>query len=505
MSDLALALDLFHFLRPWILALLPLIGLIWWSVRRKHASRTDPARARIAPHLAQALTVGHGRGSHILPIDGVAAGLVMACLGAAGPTWSRVPDPFVAQTAPLVIALKVTPSMENRDVAPTRLERSRQKIRDLLALRSGARTALIAYAGTAHSVVPMTEDPNVLLPYLEGLTIDVMPEEGNTTAAALDLAAGIMARESAPGGILFVTDDIAGPDVAALNGFQDASLAVLAPLPAGTGSAGIDALTIPVRQVSVDDSDIQALNRQLNSAYRRALAEDGDQPWDDRGWLLAWPTALLALIWFRRGWTMRWAAPLLALLFLMPAQSRAEVVADWFLTPDQQGQIAYDKHRYARAAELFLDPMHRAHALYRDGQYDAAAEAVAGLDTPDATFLAGMAHLKNRAYRDAIDDFQVTLDRDPDFPGAAHNLGLARQILDYVEDARVQSDTGEDRGLGADEIVFDNESDRGTDTQIDAPQEEGAGLLTADQWMNTVDTDTGDFLRQRFAIEAAQQ
>jgi Ca-activated chloride channel family protein len=29
-------------------------------------------------------------------------------------------------------------------------------------------------------------------------------------------------------------------------------------------------------------------------------------------------------------------------------------------------------------------------------------------------------------------------------------------------------------------------------------------MLTAEQWMNTVDTSTGDFLRQRFAIEAAQ-
>ena len=108
------------------------------------------------------------------------------------------------------------------------------------------------------------------------------------------------------------------------------------------------------------------------------------------------------------------------------------------------------------------------------------------------------------AYRDAIEDFQTALERDPDFPGAAQNLELARKILDYVEDARVQSDTGEDQGIGADEVVFDNKDAKGADTQIEAEQE-GSGLLTADQWMNTVDTNTGDFLRQRFAIEAAQK
>ncbi len=105
-----------------------------------------------------------------MPIDGVALGLVCLAIGAAGPTWSRMPDPFVAQSAPVVVVLKVTPSMERNDVAPSRLERGKQKIRDLLQLRAGARTALVAYAGSAHGVVPMTDDPDVMTPYLDGLT-----------------------------------------------------------------------------------------------------------------------------------------------------------------------------------------------------------------------------------------------------------------------------------------------------------------------------------------------
>ncbi|WP_134679026.1 VWA domain-containing protein [Paracoccus ravus] len=503
MSDVSLFLELFHFIRPWLLVLLPLVALLWWRVRRRLGKSRLP-EAHISPHLARALTVGQDGASRLLPIDGVALGLILICLGAAGPTWSRVPDPFVAQTAPLVIALKVTPSMQNRDLAPTRLERAKQKVRDLLALRSGARSALVAYAGTAHAVVPMTEDPNVLQPYLEGLQVDVMPDEGNATAAALELARAIMEKETAAGGILFVTDDISGADVAALNGYQGASLAVLATLPQGTGSAGLDALTIPVEQVSVDDSDIIRLDRRLNAAYRRALAEDGDQPWDDRGWLLAWPAALLALIWFRRGWTMRWGAVALAGLLLPAQPSRAEGIADWFLTPDQQGQIAYGRRHFDRAGELYLEPMHKAYALYRDGQYPAVTEALAGLDSADAAFLSGMAHIKNRDYRDAIEDFQTALERDPDFPGAAGNLEVARKIVDYVEEAREQSDTGENTGEGADDVVFDNEDARGADTQIQGG-DDAAELLTADQWMNTVDTNTGDFLRQRFAIEAARR
>lgn len=503
MNDLGLTLELFHFLRPWLLLSLPLIGLLWWWLRFRR-DRSNTITDTIAPHLRQALSVGAGGRGRVRPIDNAALLLALAFLGAAGPTWSRVPDPFVAQTAPLVIALRVDPSMQANDVMPSRLERAKQKIRDLLQLRAGARTALIAYAGTAHAVVPMTEDPNVLQPYLEGLEPDVMPDKGNNAGLALEMAKAVMAREAAAGGILFITDAIDSTDIAALNAEDQASLGLLAMLPQGTGDAGIDKLSMTVTPLTTGDADVSALDRQLNAAYRRAMAKDGDQPWDDRGWLLAWPAAMLGLFWFRRGWTMRWSMVLaLGFMSLPTHQARAEGIADWFMTPDQQGQIAYQRKDFERAASLFADPLHKAYAQYHDGQYEAATQTLQRVDSAEASFLQGISYIRNRQYREGIAAYQTTLQRDPDFPGAAENLEIAKQILDYVETAREQSDTGEANGMGADEVVYDNKDARGTDT--DAPaQDPGATLLTTDQWMNTVDTDTGDFLRQRFAIEARQ-
>ncbi|WP_238371113.1 VWA domain-containing protein [Heliomarina baculiformis] len=503
--NFSLAIEVFHFLRPLWLLLLPLIVIAWWMARRQNRK---PAQLldRIAPHLRKALTVGDRGHRRIEPIDGVALLLALACLGAAGPTWSRVPDPFVAQTAPVVIALKVTPSMESDDLAPSRLERAKQKIRDLLDLRAGARTALVAYAGSAHAVVPMTEDANVLYPYLDGLSPDVMPAEGADALAAIALAETILAKEPTPGGILLVADALDSAQARRMAGTEGTSLAVLSMLPSGTNDPGLDAVDIPVIEASVDDSDIRQLDRQLNAAYQRALTESGNQPWDDRGWMLAWPAMLLALLWFRRGWTMRWAHLWLAAFLLVPVpQARADSITDWFFTPDQQGRLAYDRKDYERAAELFQDPMWRGWALMRDGQYDEAAKVFHRIETPEASFAEGLSHIRNRAYRDGIDAYETTLERDPNYPGAAENLALAREILDYVETAREQSDTGEDEGIGADEVVFDNEDERGADTEMEAGEESGDALLTTDQWMNTVDTNTGDFLRQRFAIEAAQQ
>ncbi|WP_108663627.1 VWA domain-containing protein [Acuticoccus kandeliae] len=497
MSEFALALDAFHFIRPaWLLLLLP-IAALWWHVRRHRGQRALP-QAGLAPHLHAALTVGGGGRRRFVPIDGVTLVLALATLGAAGPTWSRVPDPFVAQSAPLVVVLEVTPSMETSDIAPSRLARGKQKIRDLLDLRAGARTALVAYAGTAHSVVPMTEDPGVMVPYLEGLDPAVMPQEGNRAAAALTLATGILAGEDGPGGILFVTDGIDPADVAALDGAP--ALAALAMLPEGVADRGLDTLSAPVIRVSPDGSDVARIDRTLNAAYREAMLQNSDQPWEDRGNWLALPAALLGLLWFRRGWTMRWAV-LALFLALAPPPAEAGPI-DWFLTPDQQGRLAFENREYKRAATLFTDPLWRGYALYRDGQYKEAMDVLGRLDTAEAAFIAGMAAIKGQTYRDGVRAFQTALDRDPDYPNAAENLAVAKDIVDYIERVREASDTGEDRGIGADDVVFDNESGRGAETEIEGPDDGGPAILTTEEWMNTVDTRTGDFLRQRFAMEA---
>ncbi|MBE9635481.1 vWA domain-containing protein [Salipiger mangrovisoli] len=502
MSDLPLYLEAFHFLRPLWLLLIPLVLLMWWWVRRP-ARRSAMSTEGIAPHLREALTVGRAQRRRLTPIDSTAAILILGALGAAGPSWSRQPDPFAAQSAPAVIVLAVTPGMEATDLPPSRLERGKQKIRDFLELRAGARTALVAYAGSAHVVLPMTEDAQVMVPYLEGLSPEIMPREGTVAGEALALAEAMLAEEGAPGGILFVTDALDPADVAALDA-SAAPLAVLSTRPEGSRDRGLDALSAPVIAVTPDPSDIRRLDGLLNAAYRRAQLDDVDQPWEDRAHWLAWPAAVILLLWFRRGWTMRWVVIAALGLMAVPQGARAEGVADWFLTPDQQGRIAYDRRQYARAAELFVDPLRRGHALYRSGQYEAAVEVLDRVETAQAAFIQGLAEIKGHNYRDGVRAFEAALARDPDYPGAAENLATATRIVAYVEAAQEASDTGEDQGIGADEEVYDNESGQGEETEREAGSEGGGGLLTADQWMNTVDTRTEDFLRLRFALEAAQ-
>ena len=82
---------------------------------------------------------------------------------------------------------------------------------------------------------------------------------------------------------------------------------------------------------------------------------------------------------------------------------------------------------------------------------------------------------------------------------------MTKQILEFVETAREESDTGEEAGIGADDVVFDNEAKRGSDTQSEfsEPEDDLPTVQTTEQWMRSVDTNMGDFLRTRFLQENA--
>ena len=155
------ALAQFHFLRPELLLLLPGPLLVYWFVRRREDAR-QRWKGLIAGHLLEHLLVGRREGRRLRPVHLVAAVLLAAIVAAAGPAWERELPPFAEETAPMVVVLQLSQSMDAIDVAPTRLERAKQKVRDLVRLRPGARTGLFVYGATAHMVLPLTDDGGLM-------------------------------------------------------------------------------------------------------------------------------------------------------------------------------------------------------------------------------------------------------------------------------------------------------------------------------------------------------
>ncbi|WBU63790.1 vWA domain-containing protein [Paracoccus aerodenitrificans] len=500
MGEFLSGLSYFHFIRPWCLLLVLPALLAWWLTRRRLAPRWQKP-AGMADHLAHALSLDGKRGKGLLPVDAVTLCSALIIAGAAGPSWTRVPNPLVAPTAPLVLALEVSDSMARRDIAPSRLDRAKYKIQDILDSRTGGRTALVAYAGSAHLIAPLTEDPDVLNSFLEGLLPDVMPVPGNNATLAVGKADTILSAETSPGAMLFVADEIDRADIPGLQSYlqNDGAPMIVLLITEDENAAeelrGIRGLRVVT--MTPDDADVQAVSRHIDAAYRAALAADDRQKWEDRGWLFFLPALLLSLLWFRRGWTMRWGAGLLAAALFLPAgPSHADGLADWFWTPDQQGRRAYENRDYAEAAGLFQDLTWRGLALYRSGQYEDAAEIFDRLDGADALIARGMAEIRQGSYREGAATMQQAVDLDPDNALAVRNLEIAQAIVDYVNESRRESSADD----GADEVVFDEEMEEGQEAQpIQTQQLE---LQAAEQWMRTVDTRMQDFLKIRLSLEA---
>jgi Ca-activated chloride channel family protein len=324
----------FHFLRPWwLLMLLPAL-LVFLGLRFQESAAWK-WRAVIAPHLLEHLVVSPAGRSRIRPLHLLTVLMVISVLALAGPTWRREPPPFTQDTAPLVLALDLSASMLVKDIQPSRLERARQKAADILAGRKGARTALLAYAGSAHMVIPFTDDPGAIELYLSSLEPALMPVPGKDTARALALAQQLLATEETPGTILFLTDgveEVSRPALVEYGQTQRDQLAFLAvateqggPIPAVGGDgldgaagvsrldrAGLESLAADcggyLTLVTVDDTDVRRLDGGMARHLSDVQQEDQQGRWRDEGYWLLIPVALLTLLWFRRGWTIQWEA-----------------------------------------------------------------------------------------------------------------------------------------------------------------------------------------------------
>jgi len=177
--------------------------------------------------------------------------------------------------------------------------------------------------------------------------------------------------------------------------------------------------------------------------------------------------------------------------------------ASLWLTPDQRARLAYESLEFEAAFERFEDPTWKGIAAYDSGKYEDSAAAFGRLPTASSFFNRGNAFMKSREYGKAIVAYQFASAEAPDWQEAQENLELAIYTLEYIEGVREQSDTGDESELSADDYVYDNTNDRGIEMEI--TQQSTIDLASAEKWMRGVDTDTRDFLRTRFRLEASRE
>jgi len=543
--------DGFHLLRPeflWGLLICPLLAVALWHRRTRQG---DWSRA-IDPELLPYLMPDHSDKTRQTTIWMPTLLLSLIVLAAAGPSLRQVELPVIKRADALVLVLDLSASMLAADVQPSRIQRARQKILDLLDLRVEGVTGLVVFAGDAHVVTPLTDDTRTIANLMPALSPDIMPLPGANATSGIEAAANLLITAGAQGGqILLMTDGLPGFDpVRAKNALErsGAALAVLAigtkagapiPLPNGgflKDDAGeiviptldrraIDqvasALSAPVERMSLDERDIESLTRRnvLAAQGELDLARQTDA-WLDQGFWLAALVALLLLPAFRKGALV---SVLLLVMIMQPETAEAAEWEDLWLTPDQQGAQRLADGDPSGAAERFEQTSWRGMAEFEAGAYDRAATSFASEPSADGLFNQGNALAMQGDLQGAINAYEKSLSLQPSAEDAIANRDFIQALLDQQEDQDQEQQEGEeqsqqdeqseqndasDSDSGGDGESSDqqNDSQQASDGQEDDASDQGEPQAESEQQPGDQAPNTADADRQAAdQLEAATQ
>jgi Ca-activated chloride channel family protein len=185
------------------LLLLLLPPLVWLVLVRASRARARRAQAALGPRYPVA------RRRFLL----ACAGLLLAVVAWMGPAWGAAQDEITG--GDLVVCLDVSRSMLARDVEPDRLGRAKALVRAMAREAKGDRLGLVAFAGEARVMAPLTEDMasfEEILDLADGTSVG---RGGTDLGAALEAALGVL--QGRPGTVLLFTDgeDLEGKGLAA--------------------------------------------------------------------------------------------------------------------------------------------------------------------------------------------------------------------------------------------------------------------------------------------------
>lgn len=446
-----------HWFRPWCVVLLPLLGWLLWQLwhRQKRAGRWQI----ILPPAFHAvlLSGGNGRESKS-PWVVLGIAWLLAVLALLGPSWQRVEQSSQKPADPLVVLLELTPEMLATDSPPNRLEQARRKLYDLLQARADAPTAIVVYAGSAHTLVPLSDDLATSRNLLEALRPSIMPEPGHRADLAVEKALGLLKQGGlGQGRLLLVGSSLSKQERQGirlqLQGAQAPSLSILGigsregtPVTQESGEFLKDdqgAILVP----RLDSPTLKAFASEMGGRYRAARLDDKDlrqlnlldgpqnlrndgqllhlDAWADQGYWLLLPLLLLAACAGRRGWLF--CLPLL--LMGAPQPSYAFDFQDLWLRPDQQGQYLLKKKRPAEAAEHFENPQWQGVALYEAGNYAEAIKRFALSNDAYSHYNRGNALAKSGEMEAAIDAYEQALEAQPDLQPALKNKALVETLI----------------------------------------------------------------------------
>lgn len=413
----------FHFLRPWLLLLL-FIPLLFYG-RYFRGARNQSSWEKVCDkNLLNFLLIKGSSAQRKILGHLALTGMIVAIIAAAGPSWIKTEIPSLAPENPTVMLLNLSSEMKLKDLTPSRLDRAKYKIKDLLALLPNAQKGLIVYTSEPFMITPLTDDGQLIDNLLPAVTEDIMPANGDRLDRAIELAVEKFRNASYQRGeIIVFAPDVGERFDLALDAAKKAKQMNFHVNIAATTAEPAEKLQMIAEagggyywNLQNGDKTLQKLAAEI-SGNPGELEESANwhTVWLDYGYYLLAVPMLCCLYFFRKG----------ILVLLLLAATPAE--AGFFLNGNQEGLKHFETSDFQEASRQFTDPLWKGAAYYRLGDYDKAYEEYAKVSGETALYNQGNALAKSGKTDEAIKKYEEVLKKNPNHEDAKFNLEYLKQ------------------------------------------------------------------------------
>ena len=507
----------FHFIRPEWLLFVPVAILLWLWIAR--STKTTDWANHLPQKTLEALAVGQSLSQNLVRQLLLVFSLLII-IAAAGPSWIKQKVAALENQRALVVLLDLSPSLLSTDIKPDRITRARFELIDVIRLFKDGQLGLVAYAGSAHIVSPLTDDPRNIEALIPALSPELMPEQGSNIEAAIALAQRLLDDAGIAGGnLLLITDGVDAKAVESVtaNLKYGRSLSVLGvggteptPIPSAEGgfvrnSAGDIVLTqlkvSSLRNLAnrsggqfatlrADDSDIKSLiskvdvkNGGTNNSINGSSTDNDTEydSWADMGFILVLLALPLFIMLFRKG-----AIYIVIISFFIPLSQDVKAAEtswrDLFRTHDQKAVRLMKEGRYTDAAKTFKRQDWSAAAHFRDEQYESAAQRLEGQTDLVSLYNRATALAMSGKFQEAIDGYDQLLKQQSDHADARHNKKVLEDLLEQAQQQNNQDQNSQEQDNSASE----NEEQQGNEgSKSEGQKSENQNSESAQQEQNS--------------------
>ena len=197
--------------------------------------------------------------------------ITMLIIGLAQPVWGLSTSQVEVRGIAIMIVLDVSASMDAEDVLPSRLERAKLAVREIIEANVGDEFGLVLFAGTSFVQLPLTSDVNSAISFLNAVTTDSIGQQGTSLASALRLAVDSVDIAIAEQSIILVFSDGENHQGEPIEIAEEANEQGIIIHAVGYGDP-IDGAPIPIRDEN--DEIVSYKSDQLGNLVLTRLNED---------------------------------------------------------------------------------------------------------------------------------------------------------------------------------------------------------------------------------------